>query len=96
MAKVTLFGLARKRQQFQLPHETYCVPSGECRCQDVTVRTHVHNPRTGERLVKVVSHRVPGTVVVLHKAKVTVDEAVLACPGVQAALQARPRKLRLM
>jgi len=95
MAKVTLIGLARRRQQFQLPHGVYCEAAGECRCQDVTVRTLVLNPKTGERLTRMVSHRVPGTIEVPYKGQVEIDEAILRCPGVRAALNSRPRKLRL-
>lgn len=96
MANVTLMGVARRRQQFTLPHDVYCKASGECRCQDVTVRTTEHNARTGDRLVRMVSHKVPGSVTILHKETVTLDQAVLLCPGIKAAIHGKPKRLRLM
>lgn len=95
MGDVTLTGLARRKQQFQLPHNLYCEPTGYCHCQDVTVRTMEHNPRTGERLTRMVKNRVPGTITILWRRSVTVDDSVLLCPGVKAALHSKPKRLRL-
>jgi hypothetical protein len=43
-----------------------------------------------------VSHRVPGSITILHGEKVVMDQAVLLCPGIKAAIYGKPKRLRLM
>lgn len=95
MANVTLEGMDRRRQSFTLPHDLFCEKSGDCRCETITVRTIEHNPRTGEKLPKIVERTIPGEVVIPFRSMVSIHDAVLGCPGVDAALKSKPKKLRL-
>jgi hypothetical protein len=83
---LTLENRLRQMLIFNLPHETYCRPSG-CACSDIVSVIIGENPRTGERAPRHVPKKVPDSLTFLAlERRSGLPSVLLDVPDVRAAI----------
>lgn len=93
-ARVQLVERQGRLQAFNLPHDAYCAEVGECHCQRVVVRLAAQDKRTGERRVRPVERLTCASLTLApHERSAWLPAAVLDCPEVRAAINAKPRRV---
>jgi hypothetical protein len=85
---VTIESRVRRMQVFNLPHHLYCKDG--CACSDTTVVVFAENPRTGERVRRHASRKMPGSLTLLARERRSgLPLALLEVPEVKAAIARR-------
>ena len=67
---VTLESRVRRMQVFNLEHEAYC-QGPECCCSEMAMLVSDHNPITGEKGLRPITKRVPGSLTLLALDRMT-------------------------
>ena len=92
---VTIEGFAPRMQSFNLPHDVYCKSLGECHCSKGKVVSSFRSTADQQKHLKVSAKLFNTSLTIGFRKKATVKKAVLKCPEVKAALESKPRKLRV-
>ena len=83
---VTLESRVRRMQVFNLDHETYC-QGPECCCSEMDLLVSDHNAVTGEKGVRPIRKRVPGSLTLLALDRLTgLPDVVVNVPEVREAI----------
>jgi hypothetical protein len=86
---VSLRNKAKQTKIFNLPHSYVCA-DGKCLCSRAEFRSETHNPRSGERGVRVLDRQICASVHLLPgQWSEALPDSVLLVPEVKAAIEAR-------
>jgi hypothetical protein len=85
---VSLRNKMKRTKILNLPHKQACADT--CLCESAEFRSETHNPRTGERGVRVLDRKLCKSVHLLPgQWSEPLPESVLSCPEVAAEIKAR-------
>lgn len=85
---VSIRNKEKRTKIFNLPHKLVC--TDKCLCKGAEFRSETHNPKTGDRGVRVVRRQLCASVHILPgQWSEPLPESVLNVPAVAAALSAR-------
>lgn len=89
MSFVVLRDIENRSHTFNLPHEVYCAARGKCSCKMEDHRRMGEDRKAGKRWVVKRKLRICESVTLMPRSRTgPLDEAVLVCPEVDAAIKA--------
>ncbi|WP_428264544.1 hypothetical protein [Haliangium sp.] len=87
---ITLENRERRMQVFNLPHDIYCEAVEYCACAATDVTTLLEDARTGERMARTATRRIPASITLLaRESRRGLPEAVLRIPEIRRAVDRR-------
>lgn len=90
MSFVLLRDIDGRSHTFNLPHEVYCAARGKCSCRMEDHRRMGEDRKAGRRWVVKRKLRICESITLMPRSRTgPLDEAVLVCPEVEAAINAR-------